>query len=127
MEERFNDISEFFSYLLDVPATAWRFHLATDSYSEHMALNDFYENVQDDIDSLVECYFGKYGKLGFLTPLENPFANVGDSVSFLEGVLDDVASANQQFVEFEDSELQSALDDIISEIDSTLYKLKNLR
>jgi hypothetical protein len=127
MEERFNDISEFFSYLLDVPATAWRFHLATDSYSEHMALNDFYENVQDDIDSLVECYFGKYGKLGFLAPLENPFANVGDSVSFLEGVLDDVASANQQFVEFDDSELQSALDDIISEIDSTLYKLKNLR
>ena len=84
--ERFNNISEFFSYLLDVPTTAWRYHLATDSYSEHMALNDFYDEIQEEIDSLIECYFGKYGKLGYLAPLEYPFANVNNPGSLRESL-----------------------------------------
>ena len=36
------------------------YHLQTPSYAKHMALNDYYEDIIDLIDTLVEAYQGKY-------------------------------------------------------------------
>ena len=38
-------------------------HLATSSQSEHKALGGLYEGLTDLIDSLVETYQGKFGRL----------------------------------------------------------------
>lgn len=126
MEKNFTDIKDFFSYLLDVPSIAWRFHLATDSYAEHKALDSFYSEFQDHTDSLVESYMGKYGKLGFLEPVE--YTIPIDAVSFLEELLDVISESTANFTEFsESSELQSIIDNMVSLIDSTIYQLKNLK
>ena len=36
-------------------------HWKTKSYAQHMALNSFYDDVVDDIDSIVETYQGAFG------------------------------------------------------------------
>ena len=38
-------------------------HLNTTSYSEHKALNEFYETWLDLADSFLETYQGKYGRI----------------------------------------------------------------
>lgn len=123
---KFDNVKDFFSFMIDVPSVAWRFHLSTDSYSEHMALDDFYEEMQELVDSLIEMYQGKFGKFGYLEPVEYEVGK--DAVSFLEGLLDTIAD----FVEKDDTltengEMQSCIDDILSLTDSTLYKLKTLK
>ena len=36
-------------------------HWATDSFSIHMALGEFYDEIVDKIDEIVEVYQGSYG------------------------------------------------------------------
>ena len=38
-------------------------HLNTTSYSEHKALNEFYDSWLDLADSFIETYQGKYGRI----------------------------------------------------------------
>lgn len=123
---KFDNVKDFFSFMIDVPSVAWRFHLSTDSYSEHMALDDFYDEMQELVDSLIEAYQGKFEKFGYIEPVEYEVGK--DAVSFLEGLLDTISDIEDKETVFvENDELQSDIDDIVSLIDSTLYKLKNLK
>ncbi len=62
---------------------AHRAHWATKSYAQHVALGDFYDEVIDKIDDIVESYQGQFG-------LVQPFGVVVDTslgtdmVSYLE-------------------------------------------
>lgn len=38
-------------------------HLDTTSYAEHIALNGFYNGWVDLLDSFLETYYGKYGRI----------------------------------------------------------------
>lgn len=123
---KFDNVKDFFSFLIDVPSVAWRFHLSTDSYSEHMALDDFYEEMQELVDTLIETYQGKFEKFSYIEPVEYEVGK--DAVSFLDGLIDTIAD----FIEkdetlTENGEMQSCIDDILSLTDSTLYKLKTLK
>ncbi len=40
---------------------AHREHLKTTSFSQHMALGEFYDSIIDAIDEVVEVYQGRYG------------------------------------------------------------------
>ncbi len=40
---------------------AHREHLKTTSFSQHMALGEFYDSIIDAIDEIVEVYQGRYG------------------------------------------------------------------
>ena len=58
-----NTIEEFFGTLQQATVETWKEHLKTDKYSEHIALNEFYEDIVDLVDSLIEGYIGIHGKL----------------------------------------------------------------
>ena len=47
-------IGEFFGTLQDSITKEWREHLKTDKYSNHMCLNDFYEEMPEKIDALYQ-------------------------------------------------------------------------
>ena len=57
------NIEEFFGTLQQATVEAWKEHLKTDKYSKHIALNDFYEDVVELVDTLIEDYMGIYGKV----------------------------------------------------------------
>ncbi len=54
-------MGQFVSTLMASRTQAHIFHLQTPSFAAHKALNEYYENIVDIIDGLVESYQGKYG------------------------------------------------------------------
>ncbi|MBR5296710.1 MAG: hypothetical protein IKU29_02435 [Parabacteroides sp.] len=115
-------IEELFGTLQQSVVGAWRKHLKTDKYSAHEALDEFYKEMPELVDELIETWMGINGKV------EN-YENILDSkeltsIEYLEELRNIVKGGYELF---EDSEMISKLDDIMSQIDSTLYKLKELK
>lgn len=99
------------------------FHLGTDSYPMHMALNDYYEKMPELVDSLAEHALSEESDLIFsnrILPGDCP-------IEYLEELLNYCKASGQMLFDASESSYQSQLDDILNLIESTLYKLKRLR
>lgn len=116
-------IENFFGTLLESVTVAHRFHLATGKYSAHKALNDYYDAAPAVIDDLIEAYQGIYGRV---TPLRDDDLPEDDAVVYFTA-LRDFINDNKDIFDDDDTEIFSRLDDVLSLIDSTLYKLKELK
>lgn len=117
-------IGEFFSTLLYSVSDTHKDHLSTGKYSDHKALNDFYDDAPEIIDEVVEIYQGIYGKVKIGEP---DIKSDGDSVKYLEELREYTISSRDELVDPKDTELVSKIDDFLSLIDTTLYKLKELK
>lgn len=53
--------TELFISLLHIQSQARIWHIQTKSYAEHKALNDFYEEIGDLQDKIIETVSGHYG------------------------------------------------------------------
>lgn len=120
-----NAIEEYFGTLLQSVTEMHEAHLKTSKYSSHIALNEFYDEMPESVDSLIECYQGINGKV---ENYKNNFHGVDfhDEVEYLEVLRDFTKDGREKFLD-DVSELESCADDILSQIDSTLYKLKELK
>ncbi len=105
---------------------AHREHLRTTSYSQHMALGSFYDEVIDLADSLAEAYQGRNGIIDDI-PLLKDDERKGSIVDMLEKHLSWIEKTRYTAVEKTDTALQNIIDEIVSLYLSTLYKLKNLK
>lgn len=119
-----NSIEEFFGTLLQSVTEAHKKHLMTGKYSSHKALNEFYDEMPELVDALIEHWQGTNGKV---EKYENSLlATDMDTVEYLEELLDMCEEAKETL--FDDQEaLCSDIDDIIGQISSTLYQLRELR
>ena len=54
-------IGELIIKLLHARTNAHILHLGTTSFAKHKALNDFYDEIVDLVDTLAEAYQGDYG------------------------------------------------------------------
>ena len=57
-------IEQLFGTLQQSVVSTWRKHLRTAKYAKHMALNDFYEDMPEKVDALIEAWMGVNGKNG---------------------------------------------------------------
>ena len=113
-------ICHLFGTLQECVTIVWRFHLKTRKHHIHVTLNEFYDSALDIVDKLIEEYQGCFGVI------EEPFVNciVGDGkteVDYLNELKGFVESNRGLLAER--SELNSTLDEFISLLDSTIYKL----
>ena len=116
-------IGEFVLTLLHAATNTHILHLQSQSYSEHMALGSFYEELPGLVDDLVEAMQGKYGQI-----LQYPqmyFLPSATGLEELQALNDYVMQGRQELPQ--DSEIQNQIDEIASLIDSTLYKLRFLK
>lgn len=120
-----NNIQEYFGTLQGSMVETWKEHLKTDKYSNHIALNDFYDDIVDLVDTLIEDYQGLYG---VVEGLENIMSTdeIG-AIEYLEELRQFTKDGCADLIKDEDTELKSDVDAILSCIDSTLYKLKELK
>lgn len=116
-------IEQFFGTLLESVTVAHRFHLATGKFSSHKALNDYYDDAPGAVDNLIEAYQGVYGKV---TPLRDVDLPEDDPIVYFEA-LREFINTNKNLIDADDTEVLSRLDDVTSLVDSTLYKLKELK
>lgn len=113
----------FFKTLLDAVTAAHLLHFQSRSYAQHQALGTFYSELEDLADGLIESYQGKYGIVTDYP--QGPSQVNNDPISFMTQLSDYVRNTRAGVAS--DSELQNDIDTVQSLIDSTLYKLTNLK
>ena len=117
------NVAEYFGTLLQSVTETHKKHLMTGKYSDHKALNEFYDEMPDLIDDLIEHYQGTHGKVeDYKNTIE---AEGKDAVKYLEELLE-FTKAGQEELFKDDSDLSSDIDSIRGQIASTLYQLKEL-
>lgn len=116
-------IEELFGTLQQSVVSTWRKHLRTAKYSKHMALNDFYEEMPEKVDALIEAWMGANGKKikSYDNILQSKNMNTLSYLKDLRKIVKDGYTLMNG-----DAELEALLDDIVELIDSTLYKVKEL-
>ena len=99
------------------------YHLQTDSFAAHKALQEYYEGIVDLIDGLVESYQGRYGILkGY--KMAGVIKEDDNYEVYFDGLCKFVEVIRQQIPQ--DSYIQNQVDEVVSLIESTKYKLKFL-
>lgn len=117
------NIEEYFGTMLDSSVQAHRDHFKTKSYSAHKALNEFYDDAPDLVDSIIEAYAGVHEKV---TPGKSVLSTAGDPVKYFEELKSFVEESRDEFISEDDTEIRSEIDSFLTLIDHTLYKLKEL-
>jgi hypothetical protein len=99
-------------------------HLNTRSFSKHMALNTFYDEIIDLADAFAEAYQGRHGLIGAIAiPATKKTSNI---IEFLQEQLDEIEKGRYEVCAKEDSSLQQLIDNIVELYLTTLYKLRFL-
>ena len=116
-------IEELFGTLQQSVVGAWRKHLRTSKYSKHMALDEFYTEMPEKVDDLIEAWMGVNGRKPkqFDNLLKSKNMNTLDYLKSLKKVVKEGYGLMNG-----EKELEALLDDIAELIDSTLYKVKEL-
>lgn len=99
-------------------------HLMTTSYAQHMALNTFYDEMPGLVDDLVESYQGIYG---IVEDKPNVTMPSGGMIPILVQLRKWIMANRDSVGVPDDTELQNDIDAIVSLINRTMYKLKNLK
>lgn len=116
-------IEELFGTLQQSVVSTWRKHLRSAKYSKHMALDEFYTEMPEKVDALIEAWMGVNGRKvkSYDNVLQSKNMN---TLSYLKE-LKSVVKQGYPLMNGE-KELEALLDDIAELIDSTLYKVKEL-
>jgi hypothetical protein len=119
-------IGQFISTLFASRTQAHIFHLQTDSFAEHAALNTYYDEIVGITDGIVESYQGKYGIIrGYGNVALQEFQNCDGVISYFETLYMYVEKSRQMVPQ--DSYIQNQIDEVVALITSTLYKLRFLK
>ena len=119
------EFSDMVSRILHSRNQVHVFHLQTESYAEHKALNDYYDSIGDLYDGLVESYQGKYGIITNVKSFEiGQYENNQQVISYFTTLSNEIESKRTSV---KDSYLQNQIDTVLELIFSTLYKLRFLK
>lgn len=110
--------------LLHSVTNAHILHLSTTSYSVHKALENYYQEIGDLVDSFVEAFQGKYG---LLTDYKAEYALPPEPIAYMTYLKTEVEKLRRAPNFPQDSELQNEVDNIANLINSTEYKLRFLK
>ncbi len=116
--------ADFVGILFLARDVAHSVHLNTRSFSKHMALNSFYDEVIELADKFAEAYQGRHGLIGPIS-LMSAKKN-GNIIEFLEQSLSEIEETRYKVCDKTDTAIQNIIDEIVGLYLSTLYKLKFL-
>ena len=125
-EEKTNNttgMEEMASALMASQTQVHIFHLQTKSYAEHKALQDYYDGIDDLMDSLIESYQGQFGIIENYQSLPiSKYEGKEQIISYFEDLMSIIEKNREDLP----SHLQNIVDTIVELITSTLYKIKFL-
>lgn len=100
-------------------------HWQTTSYAAHIALGEYYDQIVDVVDAVVEAYQGKTKTILTNFPIEMENYEKMEPLAYLEYLSAEVTEGRALFGD--DSEIQNLVDGIADLIDSTMYKLRRFK
>ena len=104
---------------------AHREHLRTDSFSVHMALGSFYDEIVDRADAIAEAYQGSYKKLGLFPIMANQQET--SIITVLQDHVKWIDKNRYECCDESDTAIQNLIDEAVAVYLSTLYKLRFLK
>ena len=126
MEHNNPIVGQFISTLFASRTQAHVFHLQTDSFAAHSALNTYYDEIVGITDGIVESYQGKYGIIsGYGNIALQEFQNCEGVIMYFETLCMYVEKSRQMLPQ--DSYIQNQVDEVVTLINSTIYKLRFLK
>jgi hypothetical protein len=111
--------SKFVGMLMNSRSQAHSFHLTTQSYAQHKALQNYYEGIVPLLDEWAEAYMGRYGRLRRITMNRRFLSDPKKAKVYFRGLLTRIRALRLP----RDSYLRSIQDEITVLIRSTLYML----
>lgn len=118
-------MEHFISLLFLARDVAHREHLRTRSFAAHMALNDFYHDIIQQADELIEAYQGSYELLKNLEIIGSK--NIDNIEDFLKKQVSWIDANRYKVCEKDDTPIQNLIDEIIKTYFTVLYKLRFLK
>ena len=112
----------FVSVLLHSGTNAHFMHLQSKSYSQHKALQRYYEKKVDLTDNWAEAFQGCYDVINTY-PSDFHIAKV--PLTYMEKIKDFVDNIRKVLPD--DSQLQNIIDELCELIDTTIYRLRELK
>lgn len=98
-------------------------HFKTRSYSQHMALQTFYEDILDPVDEFCEVYMGFSGRIASYpavpVPTTEPIVFINDLAEWLEEHRSECSDAHPS--------LGNIIDNISAVCAQAVYRLENLK
>jgi Family of unknown function (DUF5856) len=101
-------------------------HWATKTYASHVALNEFYDAVLDQIDSIVEKYQGTFGLIGNVKTATVPSTDVAAFLGHLEAEMNWIANERDKLSKGSQA-LANQIDEIVAVYAQAIYKLRFLK
>jgi DNA-binding ferritin-like protein len=119
------EIAKFIATLMASRNQAHVFHLQTQSYAAHKALNEYYDDIVDLIDAYAEMAQGRYGIIKGYAATSMPLFEDNSALKYFMGLQKFVDNIRETLPQ--DGELNNTVDEISGLISSTVYKLKFLK
>ena len=124
-ENKSGDFVEMVSLLLHSRTQVHTLHLQTKSFSEHSALNGYYDGIGDLVDGIIESYQGKYDIIeGYKSYDLVNYKSTESTIKYLKDLDGKVQKLRGCC---KDSYIQNQIDNVNELINSTLYKLRFLK
>ena len=121
---------KLFSKLFESREMAHIYHLQVNgeegSHASHAALNTYYEDILELIDTLIETYSGQYGIVDGYDIIDTNSTRTKDKVAYFEDLVEFVKYARKA-ISAEDTHLQNVIDEVVALIYRTLYKIRFLK
>jgi hypothetical protein len=116
-----------FSKLFESREMAHIYHLQVNgemgSHAAHTALGEYYDEVLELIDDLIETYQGQYGIVDGYDVIDTNSTRTKEKLEYFEGLAEFVKHGRKA-ISAEDTHLQNIVDEVVALIYRTLYKLK---
>ena len=100
-------------------------HWQTESYAAHQALGEYYSEVPELIDAVIEAYQGKTSIILRGFPVDMEAYEQMTPLAYMEYLNVKLATGRAMFGDI--SEVQNLVDAIADLIDSTMYKLRRFK
>ena len=111
--------SRYIGALLNSREQAHVFHLMTNSYAQHKALQAYYEGIVPLLDEWAEAYMGKYGRLRRITTNKRFLRDPKKARQYFKTLLTRIKAMKLP----KDSYLKTIQDEISVLIRQTMYML----
>jgi hypothetical protein len=118
------DFERLASLLLSSQKQAHVFHLQTTSYAEHMALGAYYEGIDALTDAIIEEWQGMNDIISSYTTFK--LVSYTDKKSVIEYFEELNKNIEKLRKGVDASSIQNQIDNVVTLINSTLYKIKHL-
>ena len=112
--------NRYVGLLMNSRTQAHAFHLTTNSFAEHKALQAYYEGIVPLLDAWAEAYMGKYGRLRRVSLNKRFIRDPTKAKAYFKSLLVRVKAIR---LPRGDTYLKNIQDEITALIRSTLYML----